>query len=311
VETNNGYTTSLERADGSVVVANNVVFPRLFAAGLTAGTYYVRITGSISTVPLYWIRATLGPAAEVEPNNNAGQAIPIGTSTASGPAPEILGYVATGDPDVYTFTLDTPLGPDESVVARLNNIATTTSIRMQLYDGADPATAPSLGYDSNFVNWVPTGLTGTGPFAVQVTVTSTAGIPYSLSIERGERAEHEPNGTQGTALALGALPATLMGSADRNDTDVYAVTFDADLGASEALRVSVANLPDGSPFVVRLLAPDFTTELGRADLVNVTLTSATALTAGTYYVTVGQATGSSSTTTTDHYRLSAEVVDVQ
>jgi hypothetical protein len=309
METNNGMTIALENSGGTVLMSQtSVVFGKLVARALTAGSYYVRVTGDISTVPMYRVRAEITSRLEIEPNDNAAQAQSLGVL---GTEPlSIDGVTATAAPDVYTFTLDPVLGPDESIEVRMFNILDTTSARVNLYNGPDPATSPLIGYDSNWVNWIYGAQAGSGPFAVQVVGTATAADVYRLVVRRGPRAEIEPNGTQGAALNLGNLPATIVGQVDRNDTDVYAVTLSATLGATEHLRVRVANIPDASSMDVKLLAPDFVTSLAAANTRSVLLDSAAALAAGIYYVVVTQSATNASTTTTDHYRLSVEVIDV-
>lgn len=307
-ETNNPFPLRLEDSDNNEIVSTNAVYNNLKVTDLAAGTYYVSVPQTtVSTAPAYYLFITLDGPIEVEPNDNAATAMSLGELSDSNPLLTIDGSAVSTNDDVFTFTLDAPLGANEGLLIRSLNLNDATNVQVRLYEGLDPATGMELSFDSNYVNWIYNSPVGT-QFSLLVKGGATSADLYRLWIEKGPAAETEPNNTQATAGMLGNLPAIVYGNASSTDTDVYFLNLSQDLGPSKALRATARNLVDSTRMTVRLLASDFTTSLANADATVATIESPPGLTAGSYYFVVGQGNGSS--TTTDHYALSVEVIDV-
>ncbi len=307
LEDSNGITWTLEDGANVVLATVNRLYGRTFIPAAAAGTYFVRLAGSMTTRPPYRVSVEVGPRVENNPLNTASETMALGALDATTPL-VVDGFITTAGIDVYTVDVPAPLAAGESVQARMYVLTpgATSNVTVELFDGT--TAAPRLTRDIGTANTLIDASPGAGSFSLRLTGSSTTPYEYRLFVEVAGRGEAEPNSLYTTANNLGTLPVSLRGNIDSTtaDPDFFAVTLPADLAAGEVLAATVQNLVDTTTIGLELRGTDGTTVLQTQQLTRSEVRSAAALPAGTYYLRVFETT-TTSNNASDLYQLDVRV----
>lgn len=194
------------------------------------------------------------PAWEVEPNDT----IETATALASLPS-SVRGNIASGDVDMYTIPLDTPLATGELLEVTVDNVVPGTpsrpSLRLHL-NHTGPAASSNSFEDTQGVPGARMFITAAdipddGPLAIGVSV-STGAIDYVLDVRRvSVPHDLEPNDSFAEANELGTInvtsnPFRFVGRAGSNHHDYFRFTLSESVAAGSALRFSVRNVTRSS-----------------------------------------------------------------
>lgn len=194
------------------------------------------------------------PDWEVEPNNDLETATPLASVPTS-----VRGHIASGDVDVYTIALDTPLAPGELLEVTVDNVVPDTPARPTLrlhLNHAGPASSSNSFDDTQGLPGARMFITAAdipeeGPLAIGVSVSANA-IDYVLDVRRISSAHDlEPNDSFAEANQLGTLdvtsaPVRIVGRAGSSHHDYFRFTLSEPVAEGNALRFSLRNVTRSS-----------------------------------------------------------------
>lgn len=273
----------------------------------------VRVIGTASAQDFYYLQVERGFAAELEPNNTAAEAQPLGL-LALGDVLTEVGNTYTADDDWFSFELAPGFDDEDAIWVTFRNITDTTALLVALFDVTDPDNPVELSLMQGQAGTLVSAPSGGSTYAVRVRGTSaTSNDAYAIWVETGPRAELEPNDTGATANDLGSLPAAIYGVVGGGSIDVFSFTLDADLSPTEVVEVSFQNVQDTSSYSVSLRPAGDTSRPRQISGASGVMHSELGLAAGTYELQVdGLGTGSTSySTSTDLYLLEVRIFDTQ
>ena len=204
--------------------------PRRIDYSLTAGTYYIRVSGSsaeFDAASAYTLILTSPLTGDrLEPNDTRGNAVPIMVGTT------VESYVFTSN-DSDWYRIDTT---SDGHIRAVLNIPSTTDYDLAIYD----ASGFVMEGSSNFGTGLDEEVLTTGPagrYFIQVSSWRdhyAQGVPYRLTVDAGTFGDtFEPNNTQATArpIAAGILRSKVY---TEDDQDWYRFDVTA-AGQLEAL----------------------------------------------------------------------------
>jgi hypothetical protein len=261
-ENNNKITLTLESEAGDFLASTEAVLAALRVGGLVAGTYRVRVEGATGGEPVYHLAAYIGGPVEMEPNDSPTLAQDLGTLDVN---QEVVlhGKIGSADVDVFTFSLPSPLGPDEGVEALVFNLGSARDLRVDLHGDATDSASTILSSDrSDFSTVLAAPQASTGPFTLRVTNPGNGDEPYRLVLKRSGATEIEPNDIQADATTIAGLPARYRGTIRDGDVDVFAFTHTENLGLLQSLVFRLENESDGTSITLQVLGEDFVNDYG-------------------------------------------------